>query len=220
MAIPFKLIVVLFVAVCTTCCRQPVPTPAIETAAPVVVNDTPLPPQPEAPQKASFEKKPVPVTLVPVEELPIEKVGKLLLKDSLPTLENEVIIYKLLDSLCAKTRKSRDFYFLVFNKLIKRSDGILADAVGDYALNYVETYPAEFLANSKAFSNALLETWASQIGIELYLSAGSTKDSFDKTVETFRRNCKGCSTTEMERLARFEGLIWNTIKQNLDERVP
>ena len=215
-----KICCILFVAVCTTYCGQPAPTPIAEVPLPAAQVDThtQLPEAPLAKQKVV--KKPDAVAAVTIEEMPIANIGRQVLEDSAFMLDNEVIIFKLLDSLGAEKRTTRDFYFSVFNRLIRRSDGILADAVGEYALRFVENYPAEFLANSKGFTNAHLETWASQIGIELYLMTGTAKSNFDRAVENFRKNCKGCGPVERERLTRFETLIWNTIEQNLNERVP
>lgn len=153
-----------------------------------------------------------------LRDLPIKKVGELILSDSIKTLNDEVISFMLLDSLSAQKRKSRDFYFKVFNKIMDRSGGAMSDAIGDYALSYVESYPGEFLENSKSFSANRLETWASHIGIELFLSSGDPKDVYEKTTQLFHANCKGCDAAALARLNEFNKLIWTTIEQNKEEK--
>ena len=160
------------------------------------------------------------VTAPNPEDLPIRTVGELIISDKIKSLKNDTISFMLLDSLLADSRQTRDFYFKVFNKLMDRSGGNLSDAIGDYALSYVERYPNEFLANSKKFSANRLGTWASNIGIELFLSAGDVKEAYDKTTQSFVSNCKGCQAQEFERLSEFNKLIWTTIVQNKVEQKP
>lgn len=149
-----------------------------------------------------------------IRALPVKKVGELILSDSIKAINDEVVSFMLLDSLSAESRRSRDFYFKVFNKIMDHSGGALSDAIGDYALSYVESYPNEFLANSRNFSGNRLETWASHIGIELFLSSGDVKDIYDKTTQSFQTNCKGCDAATLARLNDFNKLIWTTIEQN------
>ncbi len=154
------------------------------------------------------------------EELPIRKVGELVLQDSIEVYDNEVISFMLLDSLLSPRRSSRDLYFKVFNKLMDRSGGNMGDAIGDYALTYVQSHPGEFLTNSKNFSEDRLASWASIIGIELYLTATDSKQAYENSTKHFTANCKQCDTADLARLQIFNQLIWKTIEQNLQERKP
>lgn len=166
----------------------------------------------------SVVEKPVRPAAQNLRDLPIKKVGELILSDSIKALNDEIISFMLLDSLSAESRRSRDFYFKVFNKIMDHSGGALSDAIGDYALSYVESYPNEFMANSKNFSGNRLETWASHIGIELFLSSGDVKDIFDKTTQSFQTNCKGCDAATLARLSDFNKMIWTTIEQNQKDK--
>ncbi|MCY7420654.1 MAG: hypothetical protein LH478_02810 [Chitinophagaceae bacterium] len=153
-------------------------------------------------------------------ELPIQQVGELVLKDSIQYLSNEVTAFMLLDSLLSKNKGSRDFYFRVFNKIMERSGGSLDDAVGDYALTYVENYPKDFLDNSRNFTEDKLASWAGNIGIELFLSSQNQKEAFEKSTRMFKSNCKNCDLQQLARLDSFNNMIWTTIEQNIMQRKP
>lgn len=154
------------------------------------------------------------------QEKSLRHIGELVLKDSVQYLADEVTAFMLLDSLLAKSKISRDFYFKVFNKIMERSGGMLDDAVGDYALTYVENYPKDFLDNSKDFNEDKLASWAGNIGIELFLSSQNQKEAFEKSTGLSKTNCKSCDQQQLARLDSFNNLIWTTIQQNTQQRKP
>lgn len=218
MATTFKYFLAVIFLVTVSSCRNSVKVDEKKELAQTIVTDT-------TPAAGDYELEPdtLPAkaehpVVRNLAELPIKKVGELILKDSIKSLNNEIVSFMLLDSLSAESRQSRDFYFRVFNKIMDRSGSVLSDAIGDYALTYVESYPNEFLANSKNFSPNRLETWASHIGIELFLSGGDAKEAFDKSTQTFQANCKGCQAHDLARLTEFNKLIWITIQQNQVEK--
>ncbi|HEX8332958.1 MAG TPA: hypothetical protein VF622_10060 [Segetibacter sp.] len=150
------------------------------------------------------------------EQLPIRTVADLILRDSIRPVSSPVI-YNMLDSLSSDSKQSRHFYFKVFNKIMNKADGDVAESIGGYALTYVQNYPQEFLDNSLAFSKNQLEAWAGNIGIELYLSShesDNVKEAFDQMVVLFNDNCKACNSNQRNRLKEFNNLIWRTIKEN------
>lgn len=191
--------------------KDTLPTPIVETTA-VASNEY------DPTQDSTF--KPVVQEAPQPHDLSIKKVGELVLKDSVAYLSNEVTAFMLLDSLLSKNKDSRDFYFKVFNKIMERSGGSLDDAVGDYALTYVENYPKEFIENSKSFSEDKLASWAGNIGIELFLSSQNQKEAFEKSTRMFKSNCKNCDQQQLARLDSFNSMIWTTIEQNLNQRKP
>lgn len=78
-----------------------------------------------------------------LSDLPIRKVGDLIVSDSIAPSDN-FVTFKLMDSLNSDNKEARDFYFHVFEKIVKKSDGALSEVVGAYAQQYIENYPAEF----------------------------------------------------------------------------
>ena len=150
------------------------------------------------------------------EQLPIRTVADLILKDSIRPISNPVI-YKMLDSLSSDLKPTRQFYFGVFNKIMNKADGEVAESIGGYALTYVQNYPKEFLENSRTLSKNQFEAWASNIGIELYLSSSESdnvKETYDQMVVLFNDNCKDCIGYFRSRLKEFTNLIWQTIREN------
>lgn len=196
----------------TTETKDTIATPVKETTA-VVSNEY-------DPSQDSTFKPVISETHTPQKDLTIKKIGELVLQDSIAYLSNEVTAFMLLDSLLSKNKSSRDFYFKVFNKIMERSGGSLDDAVGDYALTYVENYPREFLENSRNFTNDKLASWGGNIGIELFLSSQNQKEAFEKSTRMFKSNCKNCDQQQLARLDSFNSMIWTTIEQNLNQRKP
>jgi len=71
-----------------------------------------------------------------LSDLTLRQVGKLILADSIQPSDNK-ITFDCMDSLLAKQSTTRDYYFPVFLKILDKSDGALAEAVGQYAMTYV-----------------------------------------------------------------------------------
>jgi hypothetical protein len=78
-----------------------------------------------------------------LSDLPLRQVGDLIISDSIAPSDN-FVTFELMDSLNSDNKEARDFYFHVFEKIVKKSDGALSEVVGAYAQQYIENYPAEF----------------------------------------------------------------------------
>jgi hypothetical protein len=211
----FTVAIVLF-----GCGQKQSTTETKDTLAPPVVETTAVVSNEYDPSQDSTFKPVISETPPPQKDLAIKKIGELVLQDSIAYLSNEVTAFMLLDSLLSKNKSSRDFYFKVFNKIMERSGGSLDDAVGDYALTYVENYPREFLENSRNFTDDKLASWGGNIGIELFLSSQNQKEAFEKSTRMFKSNCKNCDQQLLARLDSFNNMIWTTIEQNLNQRKP
>lgn len=78
-----------------------------------------------------------------LSDLPIRQVGNLITSDSIAPSDN-FVTFELMDSLHSDNKEARDFYFNVFEKIVKKSDGALSEVIGAYAQEYIENYPKEF----------------------------------------------------------------------------
>lgn len=152
------------------------------------------------------------------EKLPVRTVADLILTDSIRPVTSSVIS-QMLDSLSSGSKQTRHLYFRVFNKVMNKADGELAESIGGYALTYVQNYPKEFLENSQTFSNNQLAAWAGNIGIELFLKTGeNVKEAFDEVVVLLNDNCINCNNNYRSRLKQFNNMIWQTIEENRGEK--
>ena len=78
------------------------------------------------------------------------------------SLENDNEALALLDSLQARNKSSRAFYFKVVTKSYEKSDGYYSEALGYLGKEYIANNTAEFIAffdNSSCFTRADLMTW-------------------------------------------------------------
>ena len=149
-----------------------------------------------------------------LDGMPIRMIGQMILEGKLKPADNPYT-FQLMDSLQAVNQTERRFYFGVFNIIMNHADGALGEAIGDFALTYVEQYPAEFINNMKSFPADRFETWASHIGIELFLSGNDPKDSFNTFSRMIIGNCKGCNSATISRIKQFNQLVWQTMQANI-----
>lgn len=151
---------------------------------------------------------------IDTKALPARTIGEMILDGRLKPSDNE-FTFRILDSLNTSDKGSRKFYFDVFNKIMDHSDGALSEAIGNYALTYVELNPAEFIRYTSSLPASRFETWASQVGIELFLSGNEPKENFQHYSRSVNGNCKGCSKATVQKLRQFNQLVWQTMEQNI-----
>ncbi len=87
-------------------------------------------------------------------------------------LNNENEALALLDSLKAKNKRLRPFYFKVVTKSYKKSDGYFSEGLGFAGKVYVENNTKEFAAyfdNKECFDENDLETWAKIVLLEFHI---------------------------------------------------
>jgi hypothetical protein len=121
-------------------------------------------------------------------------------------------ILGVLDSLKAKDKLSRPFYFKVVTKAYSWADGAFAEGLGAVGKAYVEHNTKEFVAyfdNPSCFTSSDLETWAEIVVLELGLMADnrSGRGFFTEYINTLNQNCKDCSAGQKATLNTFIGLL-------------
>jgi hypothetical protein len=127
-------------------------------------------------------------------------------------LENDTLALALIDSLSAKNRDSRPFYFKVVTLSYAKADGYFAEALGYGGKRYVDSNTVEFLSrfdNHYCFSSRDLETWANIL--MLYFGIGADykpdKQGMIKYTHQLESKCKNCSTTQLQTLSRLSELL-------------
>lgn len=132
-----------------------------------------------------------------------KEFAQLILKDSVNPSDN-FSTFRVMDSLNAKSYNDRKFYFEVFLKIMKESDGALAEAVGLPAYNFVEKQTKEFFKLAQTITKAQFELWANNVGVEISLS--STNDPTKEAeiyCEKLRENCLPEQRKEVERFCKI-----------------
>ncbi len=145
-------------------------------------------------------------------KLSLREKGKLILKDNVSLLNDEVATFMIFDSLISVQRSTRNYYFYVFENIMEHADSNLSKAIGDYALTYIETYPNDFLNNSKAFTTQRLQNWANHIGLMLFRLPGDPLNTYMASSNMLKSNCKQCSTEELSRIHNFDNLVWERLR--------
>lgn len=140
-------------------------------------------------------------------------------------LSNDNKALALLDSLTAKNKTSRPFYFKVVTKTYKKSDGYFSEGLGLAGKEYVENNTKEFISNfdnKDCFTDNDLTTWAKIVILEFSISGEGEYDKpiIDDYIKKLKSNCKECSPTQKENISKF-GLTlkneWKEFLKNIDK---
>ena len=124
------------------------------------------------------------------------------------SLENDNEAQALLDSLQARNKSSRAFYFKVVTKSYEKSDGYYSEALGYLGKEYISNNTAEFIAffdNSSCFTRADLMTWTKiLIGEFSIIAEENDKRTIVKNyIKYLKSNTKNCTALQQANMKAF-----------------
>jgi hypothetical protein len=152
------------------------------------------------------------------------KLAKDIYLDNDWNLRNDNEALALLDSLTAKNKQSRPFYFKVVTKTYLKSDGYFSEGLGLAGKEYVENNTKEFISyfdNKDCFTDNDLTTWAKIVILEFSISGEGEYDKpiIDAYIKKLKSNSNDCSSTQKENINKF-GLTlkreWKDFLKNID----
>lgn len=140
-------------------------------------------------------------------------------------LSNDTEALALLDSLTAKNKTSRPFYFKIVTKTYKNSDGYFSEGLGLAGKEYVENNTKEFISNfdnKNCFTEDDLKTWADIVILEFSISGEGEyeKQIIDDYIKKLKSNCKDCSPPQKENINKFSVILknkWQEFLKNIDK---
>jgi hypothetical protein len=147
--------------------------------------------------------------------LPLAKVANLFLSDSIHPTDNG-ITFTCMDSVLSGKEETRTLIFPVFIKIMEAADGALAEAIGMYALSFVEKYSKEFANRSKQLTESQFGLWASYTGNELFFNLDNESEA-KKWEKDLMHHCKACDSVELVRLRKFSELAIAAMKEVEEE---
>jgi hypothetical protein len=135
------------------------------------------------------------------------KLAKAIFNDKDWSLSDDKVL-NFLDSLTAKDKSARPFYFRVVTNSYKKSDGYYSEGLGLSGKEYVENNTLEFLdhfENKECFTDKDLETWADIVLLEFSLADEKMYDKpFVKDYcNKLNTNCNKCTASQKETLDKF-----------------
>jgi hypothetical protein len=124
------------------------------------------------------------------------------------SLENDNEALALLDSLQARNKSSRAFYFKVVTKSYEKSDGYYSEVLGYLGKEYIANNTAEFIAffdNSSCFTRADLMTWTKiLIGEFSIIAEENDKRTMVKNyIKYLKSNTKNCTAFQHANMNAF-----------------
>ncbi len=152
------------------------------------------------------------------------KLAKDIYLDKEWNLSNDNEALALLDSLTAKNKPSRPFYFKVVTKTYKKSDGYFSEGLGLAGKEYVENNTKEFISNfdnKDCFSDNDLTTWTHILILEFSISGEGEYDKpiIDAYIKKLKSNCNDCSPTQKENINKFSLTLkkeWKEFLKHID----
>ena len=137
---------------------------------------------------------------------------------------DDSLTYLLLDTLTC-SRVFTPLYFYEFNEILKKSDGALAEAMGEYCGNMIYNYPNEtfnFIIIDKKynFDKSLFTLYTDFMGWELAMSENLIIGNSDKTISLkqlekyLRKNIIQDSDNKIHELNSFIKQIKKVYKEN------
>lgn len=126
--------------------------------------------------------------------------------------DNEALA--LLDSLNAKNKDSKPFYFKVVSLTIKKSDGYFSEGLGLIGKEFIENNTIEFVnnfSNKECFTKDDLNNWADIVMLELgmFVEEMATNNVVEEYINTLQVNCRNCNPKQKETLKIFVQLLLN-----------
>jgi hypothetical protein len=106
--------------------------------------------------------------------------------------------FACMDSLVSNNVKTRDFYWQVFQVILKKSDGALSESVGSYLITYLQKYPKEFAKRYSKLNNERQSKCVHFAAYEYYFSEES-----EKKIVTIKQSCENCNSKEKSIMEKF-----------------
>lgn len=143
------------------------------------------------------------------------KLAKDIYLDNVWNLSNATEALALLDSLTAKNKTSRPFYFKVVTKTYKKSDGYFSEGLGLAGKEYIENNTQEFAAyfdRKECFTDKDLETWADIVFLQIQLEQDNVETTKkEHTIYGYCRKLKKQSAnypeTQRETIFKFVQIL-------------
>jgi hypothetical protein len=145
-------------------------------------------------------------------DLSFNEIGKLYLKDSIIPMDNNVT-FALLDTISYCKKKDIDFFLNVFEKIMIKSDGALAEAVGQYTLKFINNRPEIFVNHIDTINYTIIDKWANYTAYEMYFKYSA--DSLVYYCNQLSDKLKGYGKNKS--LIRFEDRINKSAKALIEE---
>lgn len=145
------------------------------------------------------------------------KLAKDIYLDNDWNLSNDHEALALLDSLTAKNKQSRPFYFKVVTKTYIKSDGYFSERLGLAGKEYVENNTQEFASyfdNKECFTGKDLETWTDIVLLEIHLEQDNVETTkVEHIIYGYCRKLKKQSAnypeTQRETISKFIKILNN-----------
>jgi predicted nucleic-acid-binding protein len=94
--------------------------------------------------------------------LPTKTFAEFVLSDSVYPNDYQMIYY-CLDSLCSNDKATRDYYFTVLNKIFDNIEVVLHQQMGQYLINNIDKFKAEFLDRLTKMNDEQIKFYAQGI---------------------------------------------------------
>ena len=146
-------------------------------------------------------------------DLTYREIGELLLIDSVIPMDNTVT-FKLLDTISSCSETDIAFFLQVFDNIMEKSDGALAEVVGSYTWGFIEKRPSIFVKHLDTLDQNIVEDWANFTIYEM--SFAYPIDSLGYECQQLISKLKQISTNPG--LVHFEKALIENVKERQENK--
>ena len=144
-------------------------------------------------------------------DLSYKEIGELILKNEARPMDNHVT-FELLDTISNCDIEHLGFYLRVFENIMEKSDGALAEVVGMYTWQFIKSRPEIFLNHIDTTKSENIKNWANYTVYEMYFSF--PEDSLVYQCQQFTKNLKNIE--QNDGLSLFEETMISAAKSIIE----
>jgi hypothetical protein len=132
---------------------------------------------------------------VEIDTAKIKKYAQQILDNKIyPSDDNET--FECINQLFAENQKDINFYFNVFRVIVKKSDGALSEAIGQYVMSFLRSNPDFFIEKYSEFDSDEKNKFVGFMAYEFYFSETDYKTEINEYFAKVSNGIKSESETK------------------------
>ena len=147
-------------------------------------------------------------------DLQIQEIGAGYLSDSIIPMDNP-ITFHLMDTLITCSSEDRSLFMSIFEVILLKADGALAESVGLYTWKFIRIHPEYFSAYIDTADPVIISKWAMFTSYEMYSAV--PEDSLDFYSDQMIDNLKENSDKENKGLLKFADELHSYTKSMIED---
>ncbi len=144
-------------------------------------------------------------------------------KYAIQILENKVYpsdddeTFECINQLFAENQKDLNFYFKVFRVIVKKSDGALSEAIGQYVMSFLRSNPDFFIEKYSKFNSDEKNKFIGFMAYEFYFSETDYKTEISEFFAKVSNEIKSKSESKTKILSEIKESVTKETENIINE---